>query len=229
MNTKTILSLSSLGATLMVSLLTSTSAFADEPPLAPTPAVSVGAPSSASAAQPDHALDAPIKPAFKSFALEANPLASAIGRYSVQAEWLPAMHHALVLNPHIDHTSYDIGVAQNVSISENLTGFGAELGYRFYTGEKGANGFYVGPSLLVAHYSASASGFPGTSFSSVGAAVDAGGQFIIGPGVVVGFGFGLQYTSVSGDADTSGLPLAAAVFAGGGVRPRTLLTVGYAF
>ena len=49
------------GATLMVSLLSSTSAFADEAAPAPTPAVS-----SASPSQPDHALDAPVKPAFKS-------------------------------------------------------------------------------------------------------------------------------------------------------------------
>jgi hypothetical protein len=173
-----------------------------------------------------------VKSGFKSIALEANPLAAAIGRYSIQAEWLPAVHHAIVLNPHFDHVSTDISESTNgasVSYSEAFTGFGSELGYRFYTGEKGANGFYVGPSLLVAHYSASADGLPSTSFNSIGAAVDAGGQWILGPGVVVGFGFGLQYTSVSAGGNTDGLPLAAAVIAGGGVRPRTLLTVGYAF
>jgi hypothetical protein len=137
-----------------------------------------------------------------------------------------------VLNPHFDHVSANVSESINgtsASYSEGFTGFGGELGYRFYTGEKGANGFYVGPSLLVARYSTSVGGQSGESFSSIGAAVDAGGQWVIGPGVVVGFGFGLQYTSVSGDANTSGLPLSAAVIAGNGIRPRTLLTVGYAF
>jgi hypothetical protein len=223
MNSKTILSVASLGATLMVSLFSSSSAHADEaaPPVAPTPT-----------AQQDRALNEAPKPAFKPFSLELNPLAAAIGRYSIQGEWLPAAHHAIVLNPHFDHVSTDISESANgasVSYSEAFTGFGSELGYRFYTGEKGANGFYVGPSLLVAHYSASAEGLPSTSFNSIGAAVDAGGQWILGPGIVVGFGFGLQYTSVSAGGNTDGLPLAAAVIAGGGVRPRTLLTVGYAF
>jgi hypothetical protein len=226
MNSKAILSVASLGATLMVSLVSlfsSSSARADEvaPPVAP-----------AATAQQDRALNEAPKPAFKPFSLELNPLAAAIGRYSIQGEWLPAAHHAIVLNPHFDHVSADISESNNgasVSYSEGFTGFGSELGYRFYTGEKGANGFYVGPSVLAAHYSASAEGLPSTSFNSIGAAVDAGGQWILGPGIVVGFGFGLQYTSVSAGGDTDGLPLTAAIIAGGGVRPRTLLTVGYAF
>jgi hypothetical protein len=213
MNSKIILPLASVGATLMVSLFSSSSARADDtaPPAAVSPP-----------AQQDRPIDSPVKSGFKSIALEANPLAAAIGRYSIQAEWLPAVHHAIVLNPHFDHVSTDISESGNgasVSYSEAFTGFGSELGY----------GFYVGPSLLVAHYSASAEGLPSTSFNSIGAAVDAGGQWILGPGVVVGFGFGLQYTSVSADGNTDGLPLAAAVIAGGGVRPRTLLTIGYAF
>jgi hypothetical protein len=223
MNTKSALSLASLGATLMVSLFSSSSARADEPPAqaaAPAPA------------QQDRPLDAPTKPAFKSFALEVNPLAATIGRYSIQAEWLPAAHHAIVLNPHIDHvgaTITETTTLGNVSYDEGFTGFGSELGYRFYTGEKGANGFFVGPSVMVAHYSTSVGGQSGASFSSIGAAVDAGGQFIVGPGVVIGFGAGLQYTSLSGNANTDGLGLLASALVGGGVRPRALLTVGYAF
>jgi hypothetical protein len=185
-----------------------------------------------SSAQQDRVPDSPVKPSFKSFALEANPLAAAIGRYSIQGEWLPAVHHAIVLNPHFDRVNANVSESiggGSASFSEGFTGFGSELGYRFYTGEKGPNGFYVGPSLLVAHYSTSAGGQSGASFSSIGAAVDAGGQWVIGPGVVVGFGVGLQYSSVSQDASTNGLPLAAAVIAGSGFRPRALLTVGYAF
>src|SRR5438477_10623067 len=90
-------------------------------------------------AAPAHADEAPAntdKPAapaqekqFKPFAVEANPLAATLGRYSIQGEWLPAEHHAIVLNPFFEHTSTDIG-----SYSETFSGFGGEVGYRYYTG-----------------------------------------------------------------------------------------------
>jgi hypothetical protein len=69
----------------------------------------------------------------------------------------------------------------------SLTGFGGELGSRFYTGSKGATGFFAGPSVLFASCSSSpVRGGASQSFTSLGGAVDIGGQFIIGPGVVLG-------------------------------------------
>jgi hypothetical protein len=146
-------------------------------------------------------------------------------------EWLPATHHAIVLNPHLDHTSATVSAGTS-SLSDSFTGFGGEVGYRYYTGTRGPTGFFVGPSLLVAHYTASddePSGKTSTSFSSIGGAVDVGGQWMIGPGVVVGFGFGLQYLKSTADNASGSLPLAASIITGSGVRPRALLTVGYAF
>ena len=64
---------------------------------------------------------------------------------------------------------------------------------------------------------------------SYGGAIDLGGQAIIGPGVVLGGGFGLQYTKTSIDIATENLNLASAIIAGGGIRPRFLFFVGYAF
>ena len=185
------------------------------------------APATSTAVQ-DRATDsAPVKP-FKSLAVEINPLAASIGRYSIQGEWLPVEHQALVLNPHLDHVSTNVGFGGGATISDSFTGFGTELGYRYYTGSRGANGFFVGPSVLVAHYSESAAG-QSTSFNSIGGAVDVGGQFLIGPGVIVGFGVGLQYTKNSLNGSTDGLGFAASAIAGDGLRPRALLTVGYAF
>jgi hypothetical protein len=169
----------------------------------------------------------------KFLAIEGNPLGLLIGRYSLQVEWVPATHHALVLNPHFDHVSADIG-SGNLSYTEAFTGFGTEVGYRFYTGKRGMEGFFIGPSLLLGTYSTSvtavagsATGAASTSFTSIGGAVDLGGQAVIGPGVVLGAGFGLQYSSV--DKSFADLPLTASILAGGGWRPRFLLSVGYAF
>jgi hypothetical protein len=198
----------------------------------PVPSVTPAQPAPA-AANADRPSDADAERDRKMFSVELNPLAATIGRYSVQVEWLPAAHHAVVLNPHFDHVSADVtssGGGATLKYSENFTGFGSELGYRFYTGEKGPNGFYVGPSFLFGTYSAGVDGAPSgssVSFTSFGAALDIGGQAVIGPGIVVGGGFGLQYTSIN--KDFGDLPLTAAVLAGGGVRPRFLMSVGYAF
>jgi hypothetical protein len=209
------LSLVALGAAM--ALLTSTGAArADETPPPQT--------------SPDQSAGTPEAKPFKSWSLELNPLAATIGRYSIQAEWLPMEHHAIVLNPHFDHTSSTVGGSDGLpSYTESFTGFGGELGYRFYTGSRGANGFFVGPSFLLANYSPSVGGQSGPSFTSVGGAVDIGGQFIVGPGIVIGGGFGLQYTAVSGGGNTDGMPLLTQALVGDGLRPRFLLSAGYAF
>ncbi len=189
-------------------------------------------PASATATTANEKRSDPEPKSLKTIGLELNPLAATIGRYSVQVEWMPLLHHAIVLNPHFDHVSADVTSGAG-TYSEGFTGFGGELGYRFYTGQKGLNGFFVGPSFLFGTYSASAdvSG-PGvssnsTSFTTVGAALDVGGQAVIGPGILIGGGFGLQYTKAS--SDFGDLPLTASILAGGGVRPRFLLSAGYAF
>jgi hypothetical protein len=174
-------------------------------------------------------------PVLKQYVIEFNPLATAIGRYSIQGEYLPAVHHAITLNPFYTHA----GVTVNGQDEGSVGGFGGELGYRFYTGVKGPNGFFVGPSFLFASYKENGglavdsqgnlTNAGSTSFTSVGGAIDIGGQGVIGPGIVVGGGFGLQWTKTSKSVDTDNLNLASAIIAGGGTRPRFLFTVGYAF
>jgi hypothetical protein len=194
-------------------------ALADEPARASAPA----APAAAEKPQKvDDDAD------MKRFAIAANPLGIAIGRYSIQGEYLLARHHAVTLNPFFAYAPVEINGVDGGS----LTGFGGELGYRFYSG-KGPTGFFAGPSFIFASYSQSApSNVPNASsdsFTAVGGAVDIGGQAVVGPGIVLGGGFGLQYTANSKDIATENLNLASAVIAGGGVRPRFLLTLGYAF
>lgn len=167
----------------------------------------------------------------KSLSLEINPVAISIGRYSLNVEYLPLPHHALVVNPFFAYVSADVQTG-NLEYSQSFVGAGAEAGYRFYTGSKGPNGFFVGPSVLFGQYSASqdaVGSIPATStgFTTIGGAIDIGGQAVIGPGVVIGAGAGVQYTHATEDFED--LPFAAGILAGGGIRPRVLLSVGYAF
>lgn len=199
-------------------------ASAQDPAAAPAPAAGP-APAALPAEHDDDE-----KP-LKRLSLELNPLGFAIGRYSLNVEYMLARHHALILTPFFDNTPIKVNDVDFGS----LTGFGGELGYRFYTGDRGMNGFFIGPSVLFASWSQSLpDGVPANTpkpdgFTAIGGALDLGGQAVIGPGVIVGAGFGLQYTKNSIDINTEKLNIASAAIAGGGVRPRFLLSVGYAF
>lgn len=204
--------------------VTAGEARADEP-AAPAAAPPPAAAAPAGAAEKTTADDDDDKD-LKRISLELNPVGIGIGRYSIQGEYMLARHHAVTLNPFFTSTSIKVN---DVEVG-SLSGFGGELGYRFYTGDKGANGFFVGPSVLFASYSSEAiGGASSQSFTALGGAVDLGGQFIIGPGIVLGVGGGLQYTSNSEEINTDNLNLASAIIAGGGVRPRLLFAVGYSF
>jgi hypothetical protein len=205
---------------------TAGAAEASSPPL---PTATVNAPPS-----PD-TVTAKQGPEAKRVAIALNPLALAIGRYSIQGEYLVSLHHAVTLNPFYTNAPVRVTVGSQEVDGGSLTGFGTELGYRYYSGRKGPEGFFVGPSLLFGSFSQSGatgiSGRPATSdsFVAYGGAIDIGGQGIVGPGIVLGAGVGLQYTATSEDITTSNLNLASAIIAGGGLRPRFLLHAGFAF
>ncbi len=173
------------------------------------------------------------KPVPKQFAFTFNPLNTIINRYGFNFEYQPVLHHGLIVTPHYDSVNADMTTTDldgnRITYKDSFTGFGAELGYRFYTGEKGFNGFFFSPQLLLASYKASGEGLSGAqdvSFSSIGWAMDFGGQAQIG-NFIIGGGGGFQYTKVS--KDFTDLPFAAAVLAGGGWRPRALLNIGFCF
>ncbi|MBK6695018.1 MAG: hypothetical protein IPG50_22820 [Myxococcales bacterium] len=230
------------GLTLVTAIGISTAALADEkapakPAKTSTTAAKIdegAAPVNATRPEADKVDDAKAtESTHKKISIAINPLAVAIGRYSIQGEYLPAVHHAITLNPNFTSAPVKVTVNGKEVDGGSLTGFGGELGYRFYTGTQGPNGFFVGPSLLFSSFSQSApsgaTNASSDSFTSVGGAIDIGGQGIIGPGIVLGGGFGLQYTTTSKDIATENLNLASAVIAGGGIRPRFLVHAGYAF
>lgn len=173
------------------------------------------------------------KPEPTHFAITTNPLNLFIGRYGINFEYQPVLHHGLIVSPHYDHVNADVTVltaTSTITGTDNFSGFGAELGYRFYSGDKGFNGFFASPSLLLASYTANGATISqdnsSVSFTSIGWAWEVGGQGQIG-GFVIGGGGGMQYTHVS--KDYAGLPAAAAIIAGGGWRPRLIMSLGGAF
>ncbi|MDP9034893.1 MAG: DUF3575 domain-containing protein [Myxococcota bacterium] len=161
------------------------------------------------------------------FALEWNPLGLFVGgRVSFNAEWAPLTHHVITVSPHFVHTTADVATSGNTTASQAFSGFGAEVGYRYYTGQRGMNGVFVGPSLLFGAYNASLpSGDQG--FANVGIAADVGVQQIFWDHLVVGGGLGLEYLSVNHDFHD--LPTGPSEIASSGIKPRVLLEAGYGF
>lgn len=161
------------------------------------------------------------------FAVELNPLGLFLGgRFSANVEWAIQPHDVLIVSPHIIHTSSDSVQNGNAIASQTFSGVGTEVGYRYYTGHRGMNGLFIGPSFLLGLYNgALPSGEH--AFTSVGLAVDVGLNQILWDTVIVGGGLGLQYTKVS--HDFGDLPISSSLVAEGGVKPRFLASAGVAF
>jgi hypothetical protein len=166
-------------------------------------------------------------PEFKRFHVSLNPLGIAIlGRYGANLEFLPAPHHAIQLYPYFGLSS----AGDEATGKSTYTNFGGELAYRFYSNRSGAEGFFVGPFVAYNNSSistkktgvADASG----TLSYFGAGIDIGGQAMIGPGITLGAGFGLQYLKAS-TSGTAGATSATLKFEG--IIPRFLSTIGFAF
>jgi hypothetical protein len=170
------------------------------------------------------------EPRFKSVGVQGNPLAFIIGRYSLDLEYLPAPHHALHATPYYEYAL--------PGTDDQLTGFGGEVGYRFYTGEHGPHGFFAGASALVAeleYVHGNPTNLPkdpanDTQYVQLGGAIDVGYQIIILGNFCAGVGAGLQYTydTIDPTFEYSSHPWHDLVY-GWGLRPRALLQVGAAF
>jgi hypothetical protein len=165
---------------------------------------------------------------FTPVALEWNPLGLIYGgRVSFNAEWAPVTHHVLTVSPYFIHTSSTLSISgTDLSGSQTFTGGGAEVGYRYYTGHRGMNGVFVGPSLILGAFNA---GLPNGNqgFTDVGFAVDAGLQEIFWDHLVVGGGVGVEYLHVS--HDFGDLPAFQGAIASTGFKPRLLFQAGYGF
>jgi len=168
--------------------------------------------------------------AFKSVGLRGNPLGVVIGRYSADVEYLPVPHHALHFSP--------IGYYALPGVSDELIGFGAEMGYRYYSGAHGPHGFFVGGNFIalsLEYIHGTVSGIPldapeDTTYLKLGGAVDVGYQIIVLGNFAVGVGAGVEYT-VDTPQPHFEYPTHTwhDVFFGAGLRPRVLLSLGAAF
>ncbi|APR99361.1 DUF3575 domain-containing protein [Pajaroellobacter abortibovis] len=156
------------------------------------------------------------------FALSYNPFTLLLTRVGLNLEALLISHHGLNLT-----FFYASTLTNEDSHNNRFQGVGGELGYRYYTGECGLRGLYVGPSLLLGIYNAIPLVGDRIPYWNVGGALDIGWQAIVANRTVVGVGGGIQYTVPSEKFPAQELP--ASVYAIEGFRPRFLMAFGFAF
>jgi hypothetical protein len=167
--------------------------------------------------------------------IEWNPLPLlATSRASFNVAFAPAEHHALTLSPFYSWAGTEpislldaSGTPTQRLPRQTFNGFGAELGYRYFTGAGGLRGFFVGPSLIAAHFVAGAEDGTQTPFWDLGVALDAGWQMLVADRLVVSLGGGVQVLVQDRSIPPQSFP--ARLYANGGVLPRLLLSIGWAF
>jgi hypothetical protein len=111
---------------------------------------------------------------------------------------------------------------------------GGELGYRFYTGRNGADGFFAGVSGVAMPFV-----YPRVtpdlksqvvSFNAYGAALDLGFQAIVGSGFTIGGGIGVMAIAYSPPASVKPPPgVQAPSYPEPHVLPRLLFAAGWSF
>lgn len=161
-------------------------------------------------------------PEQRRFALSYNPYTLHLLRLGLNIEVMLVSHHVIIVTPFWATTTTNEDSNRN-----QFRGFGAELGYRYYTGENGPRGFYVNPSFLFGKYNAIPQLGDTVAYTNLGGAIDVGYQSIVADRWVVGIGAGLQYTVPSVTFPQQ--ELTASIFANKGLRPRLLLALGVAF
>jgi hypothetical protein len=179
------------------------------------------------------------------FTLTWNPLTLFVMRAEFALEIMLTDHHVIQVTGFYGSTRSNevytpacmaVNDAHSCALTTLFQGWGGELGYRWYSGLAGARGFYVAPSFLLAHYSATPAQGAGTPtevdgasipYWNLGGALDIGWQAIVADRFVAGLGGGVQYTVPTHTFPTQELP--SSVYANRGFRPRLLITLGVAF
>lgn len=166
-------------------------------------------------------------------AITVNPLGFAIERYGFNVEVTPVAHHAIVGNLHLQ--SMPVWIARELSgrdeIRDDLgSSLGGELGYRLYSGRRGANGLFVGGSfvstpLAYPRIAPDLSAVELTRFQTYGAALDIGAQAVWKSGFTLGVGLGVMYLAYDLPNDPSRVSLSLEPH----VFPRLLLAAGWSF
>jgi hypothetical protein len=176
------------------------------------------------------------RPPRRVVAVEFNPLSLIIGRLSANVVVAPTDHYSLILSPF-----YAWATTQPIYVSpsdgsgpptlplptQHFSGFGSELGYRYYFGRGGPRGFFVGPSLIAGWFTATAQNGSQLQYLDYGLAADVGYEMLVADRVALSLGGGLQYTTTSKSLPNQQFP--AEIYANAGLRPRVLLSCGWAF
>ena len=174
----------------------------------------------------------PVEYVHRNFAIEVTPLSLIIEHYGAGLEFMPVEHHALLLSGYYFATTTATQTTTYpptppATVNNDFHGFGGELGYRYYYGQNGPRGLFVGPSLLLGKFTAVPNAGATTPFYNLGGAADVGYQAILGDAWIFGLSAGAQYTWVSQSFAAQEAP--AAYHANSGLHPRMQLAIGYAF
>jgi hypothetical protein len=161
------------------------------------------------------------KPARRYFTIELAPLDFEIRHYGGQIEVIPVEHHAIQAELY-----YFNWVTGDDSDNNTFRGVGGELGYRYYFGDAGPRGLFIGPSFLMGVFEGIPKVGATVNFENFGGAVDVGYQAVLLDRLVLGAGLGLQYTAPTASIPHQEIP--ASIIANAGLRPRFILALGIA-
>jgi hypothetical protein len=171
---------------------------------------------------------------WRRLSIEWNPLPLfTIGKLSANVVVTPVNHHAIVLSPFYTWTStapvyiFDNEGNPTELPKQSFKGFGTELGYRYYTGDHGPRGLFLGPSLIVGWLTATAQNGTKTHFTDYGIAADIGYQLLLDDCVAVSLGGGAEYMWTDPSIPAQQFP--SRIYANRGVNPRVLASLGWAF
>lgn len=165
--------------------------------------------------------------------IEWNPLPLAtLDKLSANVVIAPVEHHAIVLSPfgswtHTEPiTVYAADGTPTQLPRQTFTGWGGEIGYRYYTGRGGPRGLFLGPSVIVGFFDAGASNGDVTHFIDYGLAFDVGYQMLVADRVSLSLGGGVQ--GLLQDKSIPAQQWPSKVYANSGVLPRLLVSIGWA-
>ncbi len=167
-------------------------------------------------------------------AITVNPLAAIIGRYGGNVEIVAARHHAFVASGYAQ--TVPLGYVRGMlppeardRLHDAPLAVGGEIGWRLYTSSRGAEGLFVGPSLLVTPLVyprvTSAADIELVTFHAPGVALDVGAQTVTSFGLTLGGGLGVEYLAYSLPDDPHRIPIELEPH----WLPRVLFSAGWSF
>jgi hypothetical protein len=150
-------------------------------------------------------------------AIVENPVGALIGLWSLEAQVALARHHVIAFNGRALFT--DVFPSLVFGLATRHHAYGFEVDYRYYSGTRGPNGFFLGPyvSWWAVQQLADPEGVPAERYQVVTIGLDGGYQYMTRGGGIVGVGFGVGpwWASNLGSSLT--------------FVPRLLMSLGYAF